>query len=71
MEGSESVLEDPKTQGEWYEYATAANAANLVDAKGVEWLLDMLPEFMINSVEIAKVSELRSGCSDLGKGVEL
>ena len=55
------------------DHASLANLAWMVDQTGVEWLLNVLPVFMENPVEIQKVGELLelSRSHTYGKGVKL
>lgn len=55
------------------QYNAASNVAYAVDQKGIQWLLDVLPDFLENPVEAQKVGELAqyAKTNTFGKGVKI
>lgn len=64
---------DIEGMAEASQYNAAANVAYAVDQRGIQWLLDILPDFMDNPIETQKVHELSQYAKNttFGKGVKI
>lgn len=68
-----AMYEEEEALLEASQYNAAANVAYAVDQKGIQWLLDILPDFMDNPIETQKVHELSQYTKNttFGKGVKV
>lgn len=65
--------EEAQAMAEASQYNAAANVAFAVDQNGIQWLLDILPDFMDNPIETQKVHEIAqyAKVNTFGKGVKI